>query len=270
MDPVHRQYMEAVVEAVVLSAGQGRRLLPHTRALPKCLLSVAPGGGTVLDVQLATLARSGVRKVTVMVGFAAEQVERHVQERPVRGLDVRLVFNPLYSHSDNLVSAWLATFGVDGDFILMNGDTLFEPEVLTRLLDVEGACIAAAIDRKDAYDLDDMRVWIDEGALVGIGKERRDRKADGEAIGLYAFRGRGVDSARAEFAHGIAQPEGLGAWYPPALERLSRRERITPVSIEGLWWTEIDNAEDLEKARVEVGSRHPLHASDSARQDPAG
>jgi choline kinase len=262
--------MEAAVEAVILSAGQGRRLLPHTRSLPKCLLPVAPGGDTVLDVQLETLTRSGVRKVTVMVGFGAERVERHVQERADSDLDVSLVFNPLHPHSDNLVSAWLATFRVEGDFILMNGDTLFEPALLRRFLAASDARIAAAIDRKDAYDLDDMRVWVDDGALVGIGKERRDRPADGEAIGLYAFRGEGIDAARAEFAQGIVQPAGLGAWYPPALERLSRRERIQPVSIEGFWWTEIDIAEDLEKARVELGSRLPFEVGDSSRPDPLG
>ena len=248
------------MEAVVLSAGQGRRLLPLTRSLPKCLLPVAPGGGTVLDVQLETLARCGVRKVTVMVGFGAEHVERHVRERVPSDLDVQLLLNPLHPHSDNLVSAWLASYRVEGDFVLLNGDTLFEPEVLRHLLDVEDAAIGVAVDRKDAYDLDDMCVWIEDGGLVGIGKDRRHRPPDGEAIGLYAFRGRGVSAARSEFAHGIAQPGGLRAWYPPALEQLARRERITPVSIEGLWWTEIDVAEDLEKARVEVGS-HFTHAA---------
>jgi len=140
------------VEAVVLSAGQGRRLLPHTRSLPKCLLPVGPAGETVLDVQLATLGRAGVRRVTVMVGFGSEQVERHVQERGPEDLDGELVFNPLHPHSDNLVSAWLSTFRVAGDFLLINGDTLFEPEVLERML-ASNAPVAAAVNRKDAYDL---------------------------------------------------------------------------------------------------------------------
>lgn len=246
------------MEAVVLSAGQGRRLLPLTRALPKCLLPVAPGGGTVLDVQLETLARHGVRKATVMVGFGAERVEEHVRSRAPAGLEVELVLNPLHPHSDNLVSAWLATFRVSGDFLLLNGDTLFEGEVLRRLLSAEDAAVALAMDRKDAYDLDDMRVWLGEGgALEGIGKGRRERAPDGEAIGIYAFRGRGVEAARDEFARSIAEPEGLGSWYPPVLEKLARREKILPVPIDGLWWTEIDVAEDLEKARVELGSHPP-------------
>ncbi|MBW2315322.1 MAG: phosphocholine cytidylyltransferase family protein [Deltaproteobacteria bacterium] len=242
------------MEAVVLSAGQGRRLLPLTKSLPKCLLQVAPGGGTVLDVQLDTLSRCGIEKVTVMVGFGAEQVEQHLAEHKPEGLDVELVLNPLHPHSDNLVSAWLATFRVEGDFVLLNGDTLFEAEVLQRMIAAEGAKVGAAVDCKDAYDLDDMCVWVEDGNLVGIGKGRRETQPDGEAIGIYVFRGRGVSAARDVFARVIAEPEGLHSWYPPALETLARVEPITPVSIEGLWWTEIDFPEDLEKARVEVGS----------------
>jgi choline kinase len=245
------------VEAVILSAGQGRRLLPLTRSLPKCLLPVAPDGETVLDLQLDALSRCGIERVTVMVGFGAERVEEHVSRRGAARPEVELVLNPLHPHSDNLVSAWLATFRVSGDFVLLNGDTLFEAEVLRRALAAEDATVVAAIDRKDVYDLDDMRVWLEDGALAGIGKGRRDRAPDGEAIGLYVFRGRGVSAARTGFASRIEGPEGLRSWYPPALEELGRRERITPVSIEGLWWTEIDVPEDLEKARVEVGSHVP-------------
>jgi choline kinase len=243
------------LEAVVLSAGQGRRLLPLTRDLPKCLLPVAPDGRTVLDLQLDALAACGVRRATVMVGFGAERVERHVAERAPGGCDVRLVFNPLHPHSDNLVTAWLAATLVQGDFVLLNGDTLFEPGVLRRLLDARHAGVRIAVNRKDSYDADDMCVWVEDTGLVVIGKERRERAADGEAIGLYAFSGSGVAAARAELGRAVAEPNGLHSWYPPVVGRLSRHERVATVPIHDLWWTEIDVAEDLEKARVDVGSR---------------
>lgn len=249
------------MEAVVLGAGQGRRLLPLTRTLPKCLLPVAPDGRTVLDLQLDALAACGVGRATVMVGFGAEQVERHVGLRPAGGCDVRLVLNPLHRHSDNLVTAWLATTLMQGDFVLLNGDTLFEPEVLQRVLDARHAAVRIAVNRKDSYDADDMCVWAEDTGLVAIGKERRERSPDGEAIGLYAFAGAGVAAARAEFGRAVAEPDGLHSWYPPVVGRLSHRERVAMVPIDGLWWTEIDVAEDLEKARVDVGSRFSRGAS---------
>jgi choline kinase len=211
----------------------------------------------VLDLQLDALAACGVERVTVMVGFGAEQVERHVAARPAGGCDVRLVFNPLHRHSDNLVTAWLASTLVQGDFVLLNGDTLFEPEVLARVLGARHAAVRIAVNRKDSYDDDDMCVWVEDTGLVVIGKERRERAPDGEAIGLYAFAGSGVAAARAELGRAVAEPEGLHSWYPPVVGRLSRRESVATVPIHDLWWTEIDVAEDLEKARVDVGSRFP-------------
>ena len=252
------------MEAVVLAAGQGRRLLPLTRSLPKCLLPLSPEGETVLDFQLRALARCGVRNATVMVGFAAEQVESHLREHPVEGLDVRLFLNLLHAHSDNLVTAWLATLQAEGDFVLMNGDTLFEPEVLRRVLDA-GDPISVVVNHKDTYDADDMCVWVEGTKLVGIGKESRERAPDGEAIGLYVFRGEGVETARHAFEQAVARPEGLGSWYPPVLQEIALRQPVGMVSIDDLWWTEIDVAEDLEKARVEVGSRWARSASAPSR-----
>lgn len=252
------------VEAVVLAAGQGRRLLPLTRSLPKCLLPLGPEDLTVLDFQLRALAKCGVERATVMVGFAADQVASHLRERPTPGIDVRLFLNPLHAHSDNLVTAWLATLQTDGDFVLMNGDTLFEPEVLRRALDA-GHPVSVVVNHKDTYDADDMCVWVEGTKLVGIGKEVRERAPDGEAIGLYVFRGEGVAEVRHAFEQAVARPEGLGSWYPPVLEEVALRQRVGMVSIDDLWWTEIDVAEDLEKARVEVGSRWTRSGSAPSR-----
>jgi len=256
------------LEAVILSAGQGKRLLPHTRTLPKCLMPVGPDGRTVLDLQIEALLAGGLDgPITVMVGFGAEQVERHVASSVEADCEVRLVFNPLHRHSDNLVTAWFATQRAENDFVLLNGDTIFEPAVLRRTLEVRDAAVVAAVNRKDAYDSDDMCVWVEDTRLVGIGKEQRAQEPDGEAIGLYTILGHGVMALRDAFARAIATPEGLRSWYPPVLETFARDERVGIADISGLWWTEIDVPEDLEKARIEVGSRYPNAVASAA---PAG
>jgi len=254
------------LEAVILSAGQGKRLLPHTRTLPKCLMRLGPDGRTVLDLQIEALLAAGLDgPITVMVGFGAEQVEHHVASSVDAPCDVRLVFNPLHRHSDNLVTAWFATQLVEGDFVLLNGDTIFEPAVVRRTLAVRDAAVVAAVNRKDAYDSDDMCIWVEDTRLVGIGKEERAQEPDGEAIGLYTVLGRGVPALRDAFARAVATPEGLRSWYPPVFETFAREEPVGIADISGLWWTEIDVPEDLEKARVEVGSRFPHEVASTAQ-----
>ena len=156
------------MQAIVLSAGQGRRLLPHTERQPKCLLCV-DGERSLLEVQLRALARCGVEHATVLVGFAASKVDRFVATTPIPGLVVETLHNPFYALSDNLATCWVARHRMEHDFVLLNGDTIFEDRVLRRLLHGRPSPITVTIDHKEAYDDDDMKVAVDEeGRLLSI------------------------------------------------------------------------------------------------------
>ena len=158
------------LNAIILSAGQGRRLMPHTQDLPKCLLPV-DGDRPVLEVQLRALRDGGITDAQIMVGFQADKVEAFLASHPVRGIDVRCVFNPFFDSTDNLVTAWLARSEMTGDFLLLNGDTLFEPGVLRCLLAAPEAPITLVVNGKDQYDADDMKVSVGaDGRIRAISK----------------------------------------------------------------------------------------------------
>ena len=238
------------MNAIVLSAGQGRRLLPLTESLPKCLLEV-DGPRTVLELQLRALARCGVRHATVVVGFGADRVERFLSTLRISGLRVETLFNPFFASSDNLATCWLARGAMTGDFVLLNGDTLFEDRVLQALLAAPPAPITVTVDHKDSYDDDDMKVSIDpSGRLLAIGKRLAPESVGGESIGMLCFRAAGVRSFRDELEKVIRTPEGLRAWYLSVVNEMAARVPIATASIQGLWWREIDSREDLEGVRA--------------------
>ena len=64
------------MKAIILSAGQGSRLLPLTQNQPKCLLPI--NGRSILEWQLNALAANDVNDVTVVTGFHAEEVDKLV------------------------------------------------------------------------------------------------------------------------------------------------------------------------------------------------
>jgi choline kinase len=237
------------MRAIVLSAGQGRRLLPHTTSKPKCLLEVSEDR-PVLDLQLQALARCGIAQTTVLTGFGADHVEHFVDGSGFGDMNVETLYNPFYSVTDNLATCWFARSAMIDDFILLNGDTLFEDEVLRRVLDAPHAPVNVTIDRKAEYDADDMKVTLDtEGRLCAIGKKLPSHTVDGESIGMLLFRGAGVAQYRDALDRAIRQPESMHNWYLSVVNEMAQKMNVATISIEGHWWAEIDSPEDLDAVR---------------------
>ena len=265
------------MKAIVLSAGQGRRLLPLTAEEPKCLLAV-DGQRPVLEVQLRAIARCGIRRAIVVTGFGAERVERFLSGTSIPDLRVDTLFNPFYAISDNLATCWLARGAMEGDFVLANGDTLFEDRVLLRLLERPPAPITVTVDHKTAYDEDDMKVSLDDdGRLLAIGKTLKPELVHGESIGLLCFRGPGAQRFRSALERRIREPDALHAWYLSVVQDLAREGVVDTASIHGMWWREVDSPEDLEEVRREVaaytrpqpGSYEPSPTTDRMAQTSA-
>lgn len=257
-------------KAIILSAGQGRRLLPYTSAVPKCLVEVS--GRTVLDWQLRALRAAGVDSIALVIGFEANKVEAHLNQHCPLGLDVRTYFNPRFAQADNLISCLAAREEMDEDFLLLNGDTLFEPTVVTRLLESEVAPVSVAVATKAIYDADDMKVSCRGRYVIHIDKKVPANRIDGEAIGMSLFRGPGP----CLFADAIEQiakrPDGHRRYYLSAVNQLAEQNLVRAVAVDDLLWTEIDYPADLERAEIMVSDwrssriQHtiPLAASNNA------
>ena len=238
------------MKGIILSAGQGKRLLPLTENLPKCLLRI--GGRTVLEWQLRMLATAGVPEAVVVVGFGADAIERQLAEITPAGMRVRTLFNELYDRSDNLVSCAVASPEMHGDFLLLNGDTLADPAVIARLLASPEVPVAMAIARKDAYDADDMKVRCTGGRVTRVGKDLDAAATNGEAIGFSLYRGRGPALFTEALTDILKEPEGTRRWYLSAVNLLAGLGLVHRVSITGLQWAEIDYPDDLPRAQSVV------------------
>lgn len=235
------------MKAVILSAGQGSRLLPLTAERPKCLLPLGPQ--SLIEWQIEILSRSGVDEIVVVVGFRAALVEAVLAELARPGLAIRTLFNPFYNVADNLGSCWLARREMAGDFLLLNGDTLFETAVLQRLLHNPPAPITVTIDRKASYDADDMKVHLDGTRLIEIGKTLPPARTDAESIGLLLFRGAGPEMFVDAVERALRVSEGLKSFYLKVIDQVAKSHRVETATIEGLAWGEVDYPTDLQRAQ---------------------
>jgi len=240
------------LKGIILSAGQGRRLLPLTKDLPKCLLPI--GGRTVLEWQLRMLATAGIHHVVVVVGFGASEVERQLADVTPPGMRVQTLFNELYDRADNLVSCAVASPEMHEDFLLLNGDTLADAGVVTRLLASPETPVAMVVAQKDEYDADDMKVSCAGTRVIRVGKDLGADATHGEAIGFSLYRGRGPELFTGALDEILREPEGSRRWYLSAVNLLAGRGVVHSVGIEGARWAEIDYPHDLPPARVLVAS----------------
>jgi choline kinase len=245
------------LKGIILSAGQGRRLLPLTKNLPKCLLRIE--GRSVLEWQLRMLAGAGVRDAVVVVGFGAVEVERELADAAPAEMRVRTVFNERYDVADNLVSCAAARSEMQEDFLLLNGDTLADSKVVPRLLASPDAPVAIVVARKDEYDADDMKVSRAGQRVVRVGKDLAAAETHGEAIGFSLYRGRGPELFTRALDEILREPEGALRWYLSAVNLLATRGFVHSVEVEGARWAEIDYLHDLPRARavVAITKRQP-------------
>jgi len=234
------------VKAVILSAGQGKRLLPFTESRPKCLLRLA--GRTLLEWQVRALAANGITDVVVVTGFATDMVEAVLDQIRLPGVRIRARYNPFFAIADNIASCYVAFPEMDGPFVLVNGDTLFEPAILATALAEARLAITITIDRKPAYDTDDMKVQVAERRLQAVGKTLPPETVNGESIGMLVFRDGGGALFRDAVEAILREPDGPRRWYLSAIDRLAKAGVVGATSIAGRRWAEVDFPEDVGRA----------------------
>ena len=237
------------MKVILLSAGQGKRLLPLTEDQPKCALLL--GEKTALEWQLESLSAAGASEVVVATGFQAGVVRSIVHG--FQRLPVRIAHNPFYAHCDNLGTCWIVRHEMTDPFVLINGDTMFEPEVFRRLIASQDTQVITLVtNEKDDYDDDDMKVMVDNGSLRRVDKQLPIAEVDGESIGMIRFRGAGVGLFRTQLESMMLKESTLKRWYLSAVDRLARQGHVGTVSTAGHGWCEIDDQKDLDYASVTV------------------
>lgn len=236
------------MKAIILSAGQGSRLGHLTDDRPKCLIEF--GGRTLLDRQLDALAANGITHAVVVTGFRDDQIEA-VLARRSGGPEVRTLFNPFFRVADNLGSLFIARDELAGDCLVWNGDTLVSDALMARVVGnarQDGICVT--IDRKDAYDGDDMKVITDpDGRLRAIGKRIKEG-VNAESIGLLAFRGQGAERFRDAIDRAMRTSEGTTIWYLRVIHHLAQDGIVSTLDISGEEWGEVDFPEDVASAEA--------------------
>jgi GTP:adenosylcobinamide-phosphate guanylyltransferase len=125
------------VDAVVMAAGEGRRLRPITERWPKPILPI--DGRPVIVWLLEEVAAAGCERAWVVVGHLGEQVVRLVEDNP--RIDVEFVNQPKPDGSADAVRRALEA-GAEPPVLVSAADTVYEPGDVARLNRVKEPAVA--------------------------------------------------------------------------------------------------------------------------------
>ena len=239
------------MKVIILGAGQGRRLLPLTESVPKALLDI--GGRTLVGRQIDAFAACGFKEFVVITGYGSALMESELEEiSKADGVNIKVVFNPFFSVADNLASCWMARHEMDGDFIQVNGDNVFQADLVQTILDNCDRDVTVAINRKPEYDSDDMKVMMDGDRLTEVGKRLPLEAVDAEAIGIYVFKGEGGAKYRQVLENSMRDGTGIKQWFPAAVALLAKLTEVGVADVGDIEWSEVDFPVDLQTARQMV------------------
>lgn len=237
--------------AVILVAGTGERLYPLTKDLPKCLIDI--GGITILEHQLRNLMLNGIKDVILVTGYKAEKIEESVQNFGLSDMNIKLIYNSFFEVYNNLYSLFIALKEINSDFMIVNGDDVFHPDILKKLIEAKVEEITLMINKKTSYDSDDMKVTIKDEKIELVNKQIDSNKADGESIGIMKFTGSGVTKIKEMVTEMANTPEGQKVFYLKAIQNIANKHNIVGyVDIGDLPWGEIDYPEDLQYVKNTV------------------
>ena len=194
------------------------------------------------------LESAGICEVVVVCGFGIDQVRAVVEAHPST-LRVKLLYNPFYAVSDNLISLWAARAEMDDGFILINGDNVFHPAILIRLLASDGECCLMA-KRKAAYDDDDMKLMLCGDRVARIGKHLPAQSTDAESIGIVRFSKKAVPEVVAMLEEIVVEEQALNSYFPAGIQHLiDRGYPVGHCDAGDLPCADVDTPDDLHRVR---------------------
>ncbi len=237
------------MKAIILAAGEGRRLRPLTEDRPKCMVSYR--GKPILDYQLELFQQCGVSDIVVIKGYKAESVNRPF---------AATVLNPAYDTTNMVYTFFCAREHFRDDIVVSYGDIIYGPEILKAVLSDPGdISVAVSMNWKELWQkrmpdplADAETMKMDAGGFImELGKKPSGyHEIQGQYMGLFKIRSQMLRRVMAFYdgldRQGKYDGQPFEKMYMTSFlqELINNRFSVKAVPVWGEW-LEIDRAEDL-------------------------
>jgi 1L-myo-inositol 1-phosphate cytidylyltransferase len=240
------------MDALIIAAGYGSRLREISESKP--LTPVA--GVPLLELSVRQAVAAGVTRVVVVTGHQAIEVEKFLPTLSARvGIPV-ISERVLHWSTPNGYSVIAGAARIEGDYLLLMADHIFEASILQRLAreGTKSRGVTLAIDRRTDNPLVDPAdaTWVKTDAdarIEAIGKNITDY----DAVDCGAF----LATPELAIAIKAAIAEGMSGSLSDGMQRLADAGRAATMDIGEAWWLDVDDARSHALAEAEAPARLP-------------
>jgi choline kinase len=228
------------MKAIILLAGKGNRL---NHPMPKCLHKI--GTRSILQRQLEALKFTGVKELVTVLGYKKDTLYKEIEN--IWHDKFTVVDNTDYENTNTSYSLYLARQFMDSDFIYLNGDVVFRPDLITRLIQAQGKA-TLAIEEKRCGD-EEVKVVVKDRIITNITKKVDPNICLGEFIGIGLFRKQMLPFFRDALVELIEEDHLKKEYFEAALDKITHFAGLQAVDVTDIPCIEIDFPEDLQKAQ---------------------
>lgn len=243
------------MDALIIAAGYGTRLREISQSKPLTPIAGVP----MLELAVRQVRAAGVERVVVVTGHNAIEIEKFLPSLSARvGIPV-VSERVLHWSTPNGHSVVAGAARIDGDYLLVMADHLFETGILERLArqGTRSRGVTLAIDRRLDNPLIDPAdaTWVKtdaDGRIEAIGKTIPEY----DAVDCGAF------LATPELAQAIrsAIANGAAGSLSEGMQRLADAGRAATMDIGAAWWLDVDDPRAHAIAEAEAPARVGLTA----------
>jgi len=119
------------MKAIVLAAGQGKRLRPFTYTRPKHMIPIA--GRPLLEHLLRSLRENEVKEVLLVVGYLDKQIRNFLGDGSDLGMKIEYVTQDNIEGTASAIEVTKEYISED-TFLVVNGDLLVTPKAIREIL----------------------------------------------------------------------------------------------------------------------------------------
>jgi choline kinase len=239
------------MKAIILAAGEARRLRPLSETIPKCLLPVADKA--IIDYQVDNLRGANVHEVVVVTGFMAEKLETHLSQT-YPDITWTFIRSVDYQKTYPAHGLWLARAFFTEPILYLNADVICHPHIVGSVVASEHESVTAI--QRNPWDEEEVNVILkdDSSQIAEMGKHISKTLNDGEFIGVTKIGASfGVELTRV--LEQFIERDELKKFAADAINlTIQRGHSMHAYDATHLPAIEIDTPEDLKEAAQKVAT----------------